>query len=107
MSSFVCDGRELKVLEQFTTHYAKDNKVKALDALLLPKLKPGEQFMEQGECELNGKTDTDFIVLARLGRRDKVTWKTGVRAAWRPNPETGRFEELSTKRIVCWRPTPP
>jgi hypothetical protein len=107
VDSLKCNDRELQLLEQFMTDYAKGNKVKALDALLLPKLKPGELFMEQGECELNGKTDTNFIALVHLGRRDKVTWKNGVRAAWKPNLEAGKFEELSTKDIVCWRQTPP
>ena len=107
ISSFMCDGRELELLEQFINKSAKTNKVKILDALLLPKHKPGELLMWPGECELNGKTDTDFLVFARLGRREKVTWKNGVRAAWRFNAETGKIEELSTKNIVCWKQTPP
>jgi hypothetical protein len=103
ISSFICDGRELVVLEQYMTRYAMNT----LDALLLPKLKPGELLMVPGECELNGKTDLDFLVLARLGRREKVTGKNGLRAAWMFNAETGKIEELSTKNIVCWCPTLP
>jgi hypothetical protein len=107
VDSLRCGDRELELLGRFLTNYARDNKVKVLDALLLPKLKPGEQLFQNGDCELNGKIDSDFFVVARLGKRDKVTWKNGVRAAWLINPETGKFEELPTKNIVCWRPTPP
>jgi hypothetical protein len=63
--------------------------------------------MQPGECELNGNNDTYFTALVRLGRREKVDWKTGVRAAWVPTPETGKIEELPIRHVVCWRPTPP
>ena len=103
INSFICGEQYLVLL----VHATSDSKEKAIDALLLPKRKLGEWLFRNGDCELNGKIDSDFIVLARLGRREKVTWKTGVRAAWRPNIETGKIEELSTKSIVCWKQTPP
>lgn len=100
---FTCDGRELHLFEQAIG----ERKVKVIDALLLPPLKPGDRLMQPGECELNGNTDTYFTALVHLGRREKVDWKTGVRAAWVPTPETGKIEELPTRHVVCWRPTPP
>ena len=109
MDELVCDGQRFILLEQLTRTVAHSNniKIKVLDALLLPKLKKGEKFMDAGDCQFNGKAEMSFTALVSLGKRDKATWKTGVHAAWRPNPETGKFEELSTKNIVCWRPTPP
>ncbi|RIX49830.1 MAG: hypothetical protein D3M94_02255 [Rhodocyclales bacterium GT-UBC] len=100
---FNCNGRGLYLLEQSIG----DGKVKVVDALHLPRFKPGERYMMTGDCEINGNTDTDFIAVVRLGRREKVDWKTGIRAAWAPKPETGKIEELSTRDIVCWRMTPP
>ena len=104
ISSFECDEQALKILVQLIH---KSSVALALDAVLLPRLKPGEQFMIVGDCELKGRTDTNFIALVNLGKREKVDWKTGVRAAWLPNVKTRRFESLSTRHIVCWRPTPP
>jgi len=103
IAEFTCDGRELLLLTQSLGF----PRVKVMDALLLPRLKPGERLMESGDCELAGKADTTFIVLVHLGRREKVDWKTGVRAAWMPMPETGKIEELPVRRVICWRPTPP
>ena len=100
---FTCNGRELDLFAQTVD----GRKLKVIDALLLPRLKPGERLMQPGECELNGNNDTYFTALVHLGRREKVDWKTGVRAAWIPTPETGKIEELSTRHVVCWRPTPP
>lgn len=100
---FNCNGRGLYLFEQSIG----DGKVKVIDALHLPRFKPGERYMMTGDCEIDGNTDTDFIAIVRLGRREKVDWKTGIRAAWVPTPETGKIEELSTRNIVCWRPTPP
>lgn len=100
---FDCEGRELHLFGQSTGYL----KVRVIDALLLPRLKAGERLMQPGECELNGNNDTYFTALVHLGERDEVNWKTGVRAAWVPTPETGRIEVLPTRHVVCWRPTPP
>ena len=104
ISSFECGGQVMETIIQVTHN---NSVAVVLDALLLPKLKPGERYMMAGDCELGGKTDTDFLVIVHLGKREKVNWKTGVRAAWLPNVKTRRFESLSTRHIVCWRPTPP
>lgn len=100
---FSCNGRELQLFAQAVDGH----KLRVIDALLLPKLKAGERLMQPGECELNGNNDTYFTALVHLGERDEVNWKTGVRAAWVPTPETGRIEVLPTRHVVCWRPTPP
>ena len=103
VDSFVCNGRYLELFGQFTL----EGKIKVVDALVLPKFGPGELLMRSGDCELNGSIDTDFFAIVRLGRREKVDWRTGIRAAWYPNPDTLTIESLSTRHIVCWRPTPP
>lgn len=100
---FSCNGRELQLFSQAIG----EDKLKVIDAVLLPRLKPGERLMQPGECELNGNNDTYFTALAHLGRHNKVDWKTGVRAAWVPAPETGKIEAMPIRHVVCWRPTPP
>lgn len=103
IDSFLCDGQALELLSVFIA----EGRVRILDALLMPRLMPGERYMMTGDCALTGRTDTDFHVIVNLGKREKVNWKTGVRAAWLPNVKTRKFEPLSTRHIVCWRPTPP
>ncbi len=63
--------------------------------------------MMTGECELNGNGRINLIATVYLGKRDEVNWKTGVRAAWYFNTENGTIENLSTRNIICYRPTPP
>lgn len=103
VESFVCDERKLELLVRATGN----QKVLVLDAVLFPKLAKGERIMMTGDCEIQKKADKFFFVLVNLGKRESVNWKTGVKAAWYPNPETGKIEELPTRHIVCYRPTPP
>jgi len=103
MSFHMCEGRRLELFERFVA----PRKAKVLDALLLPKFVEGDDVMYVGECELRKKTDKFFFALVNLGKRESVNWKTGVKAAWIPNPKTGKIEELSTRHIVCFEPTPP
>ena len=108
--SFLCDGRELVLFtdySEFPRTSWKAPPARVLDAVLLPNLRKGERLMMPGECELNGNTNSKFIAVAHLGKYDEVNWKTGVRAAWYPNPETRKIETLSTRNIICYRPTPP
>ncbi len=110
INTFMCDGRELVIFsaDAKSTQVAWTlSTVRILDAVLLPRLKKGEERMRAGDCELNGNANTDFIAIVHLGKRDEVNWKTGVRAAWYPNPETRKIERLSTRNIICYRPTPP
>jgi hypothetical protein len=103
IESFRCDGRALELITKMDEGF----RVTVLDALLLPKLQAGERYMIAGDCEMDGRTDTDFVAIVRFGKRERVDWKTGVRAAWLPNVAKRRFEPLSTRNIVCWKPTPP
>jgi len=103
IESFLCDGQQLELLGQIIS----PRKVLVLDAVLFPKLEKGERIMMSGDCELRRKIDKFFFAIVNLGKRDAVNWKTGVKAAWYPNPETGKIEKLSTRNIVCFRPTPP
>lgn len=98
-----CHGSNLIVLTSLTE--GGGNRI--LDALTLPRLKRGESLIYPGDCELDGNSDTDFFAVVRFGQRESVNRKTGVRAAWVANPETGKIQPLSTRHVVCWRPTPP
>ena len=110
IDTFMCDGRELVIFSEDATNTQVTwtlSSARILDAVLLPRLKKGEERMRAGDCELNGNANTDFIAIVHLGNREEVNWKTGVRAAWYPNPETRKIERLSTRNIICYRPTPP
>ncbi len=100
---FRCNGEHLILLASLGA--GGDNQV--LDARTLPRLRRGESLIYPGDCELDGNSDTDFFAIVRFGRRERVDGKTGVRAAWVPDPESGKIQPLATRRIVCWRPTPP
>jgi len=105
VSSHMCEGQHLKLFERYIDPAIY--KVKVLDAVLLPKFEKGDDLMYVAECQLRRKTDKFFFALVNMGNRESVNWKTGVKAAWYPNPKTGKIEELSTRHIVCYEPTPP
>jgi len=105
VSSHMCEGQRLELFERFMDPVI--HKVKVLDAVLLPKFEKGDDLMFLGECKLRGKIDKFFFALVNMANRESVNWKTGVKAAWYPNPKTGKIEELSTRHIVCYEPTPP
>lgn len=100
---FRCNGKHLIMLASLSA----GGESQILDARTLPRLSRGERLIYPGDCEVDGNSDTDFFAVVRFGRRERVDGKTGVRAAWVPDPETGKIQPLSTRRIVCWRPTPP
>jgi hypothetical protein len=101
--SLICDGHYVIV---FTVAEAGGGS-RILDALTLPSLQRGESLLHPGECELGGNNDTDFYAVARFGRRESVNQKTGLRAAWVPDPEAGKIRPLSPRNVVCWRPVQP
>jgi len=86
-----------------------------VDAVLLPLYKRDwtsrderqvGKFIE-GDCQLDGRVDNSLVVLARLGKRNRVDWRTGVKHAWTFDVEHERIVPVSIKRVVCRRPTPP
>ena len=78
-----------------------------VDAFLLPALRHGDELFQQGDCEVDGKTNTSFVAIVHLGRRDRVDHRNGVLAAWTVDPQAGKIVALDTKRVVCYPPTPP
>lgn len=103
IDSLLCDGRRLQLFGRVVA----PGRTKVLDAVLLPTFGKGDDLMIVGECELRKKTDRFFFALVNLGKRKSANWKTGVKAAWYPNPAIGKFEALPTRDIVCYAPTPP
>ncbi|MDR2881150.1 MAG: hypothetical protein LBV29_04545 [Azoarcus sp.] len=81
------------VLPKFDRHYTSDN-----DKQLLPG---------GTTCELDGSLETDMQVLVRFGKRERVTSKNGVLAAWGYDLEKGKIIPLDISRITCEKPTPP
>lgn len=102
-----CSKRFVYLLKRFQGYEDGNPKWHIVETLLLPPLKHGLQNYDMAECSLDGRFDTVFIALARLGRRDRVDHRTGVVAAWSIDTAAGKFVPISTKRVVCYRPTPP
>ena len=106
---FSCNGRFLAVLNKRESR----ERAVVLDALLLPLLSDKNDLKFVGECEDKKKPlmkypDLFFFVIAhRDKRKESVNWRTGVKAAWWPNPDTLKFEGYPVRHIVCERPTPP
>ena len=59
-----------------------------------------------GECELDGGTDTLFLALVRFGQRKRVDGHTGVEQPWGFNLSARRIVPLPMQRIVCHRMPP-
>lgn len=70
------------------------------DVLAFGKPKKNEEFFfsYSSSCRQNRKVNLDLIVLAERVPRQK-SYK--VINAWRANVKKERFEEVSTKGIVC------
>ncbi|MCM5677925.1 hypothetical protein M8A51_00070 [Schlegelella sp. S2-27] len=111
---FICNGRSIALLKRQVGEASNGPTWRIVDALPLPSYEQhGEpkrpnalRLYFNGECELDGKTDTLFFALVRFGKRDRIDWRTGVERAWGFNLTAERIVPLSTKRIVCYRPEP-
>lgn len=109
-----CQGRAVEVLKRAVGEADGDTTWRIIDTLVLPPYKESPnpkrpnalRLAAAGPCELDGRTDTFFIALVRMGKRDRIDWRTGVEKAWTYDIERGRIVPLSTKRIVCYRPEP-
>lgn len=110
-----CQGRTVIMLERLLGRAdAPDLTWRIIDTQVLPRYamywnprRPNALHMFQNsECTLNGKSDTDFIVMVRMGKHDKIDGRTGVERAWTFDTEQGRIVPLSTRHIVCYRPEP-
>lgn len=110
----VCQGRSIAILKRAIGQEGQRIRWHIVDAVLLPhfELNPdpkrpnAPRLLSAGECELDGRTDTSFIALARWGKHDRIDWRTGVEKAWGYDPQKQRIVLLSPERIVCWRPEP-
>jgi hypothetical protein len=112
-SEFSCSGRPIALLERRTDETDGRPTWKIVDTLLLPNYSLDDpnrpkalKLYFNGECELDGKTDTLFFALVRFGKRERIDWRTGVEKAWGFDLNAQRIVPLSTKRIVCHQMEP-
>ncbi len=70
------------------------------DVLMFPNLKKNQVFLfsYSSTCKLNGRGNLDLVVMAELAPKTK-NYK--VLKAWRANAKKERFEQTSSKGIVC------
>ncbi len=70
------------------------------DVLMFPNLKKNQEFLfsYSSICRLNGRGNLDLVVMAELAPKTK-NYK--VLKAWRANAKKERFEQTSSKGIVC------
>lgn len=107
LGSSICSERLVFTLEHRVDQDEREAKWRIVDSLLLPPPAKGARLFQQGDCELDGKTDRTLLAVVRLGRRERVDHRSGVIAAWSVDPAAGKIVPVSTKRVVCYRPTPP
>lgn len=70
-----------------------------IDVLNLPTFEKTEQIATGSRgCRRNGKRDIELAVVAKATNTEK--W-TQISRAWKANRRTGKFEDVSTKGIVC------
>ncbi|BAZ54288.1 hypothetical protein NIES4103_69730 (plasmid) [Nostoc sp. NIES-4103] len=89
----------------FQTLSAPDSQGKVtaqvIDVLNLPQLGKLEELGFGGLCMLNGVPDPELIAIAKS--EETEYWKQ-IQKAWRSNRKLGKFEEVSTRNIVCQNP---
>ncbi len=70
------------------------------DVLMFPNLKKNQEFLfsYSSTCKRNGRENLDLVVMAELAPKTK-NYK--VLKAWRANAKKERFEQTSSKGIVC------
>jgi hypothetical protein len=102
-----CSNRTVALLKRSPNSPGKHVDWRVVDAFLSPALRHGDEIFQQGDCELDGKTDTSFMAIVHLGRRERVGHRNGAKGAWTVDPHAGKIVALDTKRVVCYRPTPP
>lgn len=102
-----CGNRTMALLKRDVGTEGRYVRWRIVDTYLAPPIKKGTRLYQQGDCELDGKIDTTFYALARMGKRQAVNHRTGVLAAWTVDLEAQKIVPVSTRRVVCYRPTPP
>jgi hypothetical protein len=110
-----CGDRIVLLLKRLIGREGRNPVWRIVDAVQLPPFKRDWTSRDQhqvgmfidGECRLDGRIGTSLVALARLGNRDRVDWRTGVKHAWTFDVKRERIVPVSTKRVVCEQPTPP
>ncbi|HBR77084.1 MAG TPA: hypothetical protein DEA78_26255 [Cyanobacteria bacterium UBA11159] len=70
------------------------------DILNLPSIKSNEE-LAGFFCLVDGQPDAGIIAIVVS---EEVEYRRQIRRAWRANPQTARFERISTRGIACPNP---
>lgn len=71
-----------------------------IDTMNLPKKAASEQ-MSGNMCKRNGVRNSEIIVFVK---NENAPYLSKIARAWRSNRQSGRFEAISTRGIVCENP---
>ena len=72
-----------------------------IDVLKLPKLNKLDQIGHGGSCLRNKVRDPEIVTITEY--QDAEYWRQ-IKKAWRSNRNSGQFEEISTRNIICENP---
>ncbi|NJK34986.1 MAG: hypothetical protein HC919_08570 [Oscillatoriales cyanobacterium SM2_2_1] len=75
-----------------------------LDVVVVPKLRPGEQFC--GLTQYRRDRTATYQAIAQFRGQEHQEEITNIRRAWRVNPRTRRIESVPTKDVFCENPMP-
>lgn len=112
-----CQGRFVMTLDKLVqSGTGERRRWRIVDAVLLPPAliskdadRPEGPYLYNAsfdDCTLDGRYGTSFYALVRHGKRDRMTWRSGVAGAWGFDLRQGRIVALSLRRVVCQRPDP-
>ena len=106
VTRFVKGKKYMLWLEKIVERNAKgEPSWEVKDVLTFPNLKKNQEFLfsHSSTCKQNGRENLDLVVMAELAPKTK-TYK--VLKAWRANVKKERFEQTSSKGIVCQHAAP-
>jgi hypothetical protein len=99
ISRVVKENQKMLWLEILTTDKYGGNNRQVIDVLNLPKLNKSEEI--NGLCLLKGVKDPEITAIVKY---QNTEYFRNIKKAWRANRKLGKFEQISTRDIVCENP---
>jgi hypothetical protein len=109
---FFCRGRRYLLLQRLTGYTEDGNpQWRIVDAKPLPRFVVNRAdgknsrtryLHSNGDCTLDHQIGTSIKVVLRWGKRQHVTSRTGIEAAWGFDTELGRIIPIDVSRVECW-----
>lgn len=115
--TYDCDGRIIVAIGREWRDTAMSRiRVKVVDAVALPGAtvgatlhhKPGLAIIGRGgDCELDGRQNPNLVATMRRVKREKLTWRNSLVAAWVVDIDHERIVPVPIKRVVCYQELDP